>query len=157
MMKLEGNQRQLFFALKGLYINSPVQVTKERRPGLKDHPVHCPRLKLAKSVILISDRMDSSFMFRYFLKIGIICLFFCLTTVAAKADKSQRLRKKANQASVEFAKKASVGTVYQFKVDTLIVSPAAKTLKLEMDPVFAIQSGFQTITWPEIPELFGFN
>jgi len=137
MMKLEGNQRQLFFALKGLYINSPVQVTKERRPGLKDHPVHCPRLKLAKSVILISDRMDSSFMFRYFLKIGIICLFFCLTTVAAKADKSQRLRKKANQASVEFAKKASVGTVYQFKVDTLIVSPAAKTLKLEMDPVFS--------------------
>ena len=71
------------------------------------------------------------------MKIEIVLLFFCLATFAAKADKSQRLLKKANKASVEFAKKASVGTVYQFKVDTLIVNTAAKTLKLEMDPVFS--------------------
>jgi len=137
MIKLEGNQRQLFFALKGLNINSPGQVTKERHPGLKDHQVHRPRVELTKSINPISDGMDSAFMFKYFLKIGIVLLLFCLTTFTAKADKPQRLLKKANQASAEFAKKASAGTVYKFKVDTTIINPEAKTLKLAMDPVFS--------------------
>lgn len=71
------------------------------------------------------------------LKIGIVLLIFCLTTGAAKADKSQRLLKKANKASADFAKKTSVGTGYKFKVDTVVINPEAKTLKLKMDPVFS--------------------
>ena len=71
------------------------------------------------------------------LKLGIILLFFCLTTVAAKADKSQRLLKKANQASTEFAKKASVGTDYKFKYDTVVVNPQSKSVRLVMNEGFS--------------------
>ncbi|MBV5349493.1 hypothetical protein JZU61_07605, partial [bacterium] len=137
MIKLKGNQRQLFFALKGHYINNPGQVTKERRPGLKDYQVHRPRIDLAKSANCISDGMDSSFMFKYFVKIGIVLLFFCLTAATAKADKSQRLLKKANKASTEFAKKTSFGTDYKFKYDTVVVDPQSKKVKLVMNEGFS--------------------
>ena len=71
------------------------------------------------------------------LKIGIVILFFCLTTVAAKADKSSRFLKKANQASTAFAQKASVGTDYKFKIDTVLVDIQSKTVKLGMKETFA--------------------
>ena len=71
------------------------------------------------------------------LKIGIVLLFICLTTAAAMADKSQRLMKKANQASAEFAKKASVGTDYKFKYDTVVVDQKAKKIKLVMNEGFS--------------------
>jgi len=137
MMKLEGNQRQLFFALKGLYVNSPGQVTKERRPGLKDHQFHRPRVELAKSSNLISDGMNTSFINKYFLKIGIALLFFCLITGTTKADKSSRFLKKANKASTAFAQKASVGTDYTFKIDTVLFDIQSKKMKLGMKETFA--------------------
>ncbi len=75
--------------------------------------------------------------FDFSLKIGIVLLFFCLGTVPAKADKSQRLLKKANQASAEFAKKASAGTDYQFKYDTVVVDLQSKKVRLVMNEGFS--------------------
>jgi len=49
---------------------------------------------------------------------------------------SERLQKKANEASVKFSTEASSGTDYKFRVDTIVVNPDAKTLKLEMKPEF---------------------
>lgn len=74
---------------------------------------------------------------QYLLKIGFIFLFFCLTTATAKADKSQRLLKKANKASAEFAKKASTGTDYTFKYDTVVVDPQTKKVRLVMNEGFS--------------------
>ena len=71
------------------------------------------------------------------LKIGIVLLFFCLATSTVQADKSQRLRKKANRASAEFAKKASVGTDYKFKYDTVVVDFQTKKVKLVMNEGFS--------------------
>ena len=50
---------------------------------------------------------------------------------------SKRLIKKANQASSEFAKKASAGTVYKFKVDTVVVSSPSKKVSLKMKESFS--------------------
>ena len=75
--------------------------------------------------------------YKLWLKLGFVSLSFCLATSTVEADRTSRLLKKANQASADFAQKASAGTVYKFKVDTLVVDPTAKTLKLEMDPVFS--------------------
>jgi hypothetical protein len=74
---------------------------------------------------------------RLFLNIGFASLFFCLMTSPVKADKSKRLVKKANQASVEFARKASEGTVYKFRTDTVIVDSQLKKVNLRMKEAFS--------------------
>jgi hypothetical protein len=73
----------------------------------------------------------------FLLKIGFVCLIFCLVIAPAKADKTKRLIKKANQASTEFAKKASVGTVYKFKSDTVIIDRQSKKVSLKMKEAFS--------------------
>ena len=50
---------------------------------------------------------------------------------------SKRLVKKANEASVEFAKKASEGTVYKFKFDTVVVDNQSKKVNLKMKESFS--------------------
>ena len=50
---------------------------------------------------------------------------------------SRRLVKKANEASVEFAKKASEGTVYKFKFDTVVVDNQSKKVNLKMKESFS--------------------
>lgn len=71
------------------------------------------------------------------LNIGIVCLFFCLINSPVQADKTKRLIKKANQASAEFARKASIGTVYKFKPDTVIVDSQSKKVTLKMKEAFS--------------------
>ncbi|HET6558420.1 MAG TPA: fibronectin type III domain-containing protein [Prolixibacteraceae bacterium] len=72
-----------------------------------------------------------------FLKAGGICLIVFFSTAIAKADKTERLNKKANKASVEFAKKVSKGTPYKFTIDTLIVDRPMKKVRLTMGESFA--------------------
>ncbi|HAQ19779.1 MAG TPA: hypothetical protein DCR40_11180 [Prolixibacteraceae bacterium] len=73
----------------------------------------------------------------FLLNIGFACLFFCLTASSVKADKTKRLLKKANQASAEFAFKASEGTVYKFKPDTVILDFQSKKVSLKMKESFS--------------------
>jgi hypothetical protein len=73
----------------------------------------------------------------YLLKIGFAFLLFCLTTATVKADGNKKLIKKANQASVEFAKKASVGTDYKFKPETVVVDSQSKKVNLSMKEAFS--------------------
>ncbi|MFA5328592.1 MAG: fibronectin type III domain-containing protein [Prolixibacteraceae bacterium] len=70
-------------------------------------------------------------------KIGFVCLLVFLSASSAKADKTKRFNKKANRASAEFAKKASAGTVYKFKVDTVVVNVQSKKLSLKMKDTFS--------------------
>lgn len=70
------------------------------------------------------------------LKAGFACLFF-LYTMSCKVNTPQKMTRQANKASVEFAQKASVGTAYKFKIDTLIVDPSAKQVKLSMNETFS--------------------
>jgi hypothetical protein len=69
--------------------------------------------------------------------VPIICLIIGMATAPAKADKTKRLVKKANKASAEFAKKASEGTVYKFKFDTVKVDQQAKKVNLKMKESFS--------------------
>jgi len=57
--------------------------------------------------------------------------------VTCKIEKDAKLNKKANNASIEFARKVSKGTVYKFKVDTVIVDHPAKEVKLAMNESFS--------------------
>jgi Protein containing tetrapyrrole methyltransferase domain and MazG-like (predicted pyrophosphatase) domain len=52
-------------------------------------------------------------------------------------SQSKTLLKKANKASLEFIGKASAGTDYKFKRDTVIVSPEAKKVSLKMKDEFS--------------------
>lgn len=72
-----------------------------------------------------------------FLKAGCIGLVVCLSASIVKADRAERLNKKAQKASVEFAKKVSKGTPYKFTIDTLIVDHPMKKVKLSMGESFA--------------------
>jgi len=75
--------------------------------------------------------------FRKTLKSGILILILFLVTILQGClVQSKRLLQKADEVSSAFAKKASEGTVYKFKVDTIRINPETKTLKLEMNPVF---------------------
>src|SRR5665648_1130992 len=75
--------------------------------------------------------------FRKTLKSGIVILILFLVTILQGClVQSKRLLQKADEVSSAFAKKASEGTVYKFKVDTIRINPETKTLKLEMNPVF---------------------
>jgi len=65
---------------------------------------------------------------------AIALLFLGQRTVFSQ---SKRLLKKADKASVEFARKASEGTDYKFKKDTVIVFPEAKKVTLKMKDEFS--------------------
>ena len=65
---------------------------------------------------------------------------------------SGRLLKKANEASVQFAKKASAGTAYQFSPDTVIVDHLTKSITLRMKESFSYlpfrpEDKFQFYSW----------
>jgi len=62
---------------------------------------------------------------------------FLFATYVSKANKADRLYKKAKEASVQFAKNASTGRVYKFRIDTLIMDPKGEHLHLQMSPTFA--------------------
>ncbi|MEI7830583.1 MAG: fibronectin type III domain-containing protein [Prolixibacteraceae bacterium] len=70
-------------------------------------------------------------------KYGILLLTLFLALEVTGADKAKRLYAKAKEASVQFAKDASVGKVYKFKVDTLKMDAKGLSLKLQMTPTFA--------------------
>ena len=57
--------------------------------------------------------------------------------LTACTTQSELLVKKANKASTEFALKASEGTVYKFKADTVLVNQASKKVMLVMNDVFS--------------------
>ena len=71
------------------------------------------------------------------MKFLVFCLIFLFIGSSVKADKTKRLLKKANKASVEFAGKASKGTVYKFRTDTVVVDAPAKKVNLKMKEAFA--------------------
>jgi hypothetical protein len=78
-----------------------------------------------------------NFRLYFILKTGLVCLLFCLFSWSCKVDKNLLMIKQANKASDEFAKKASMGTPYQFKTDTMVVDQAAKKVKLSMNESFS--------------------
>jgi hypothetical protein len=93
---------------------------------------------LSRMNVLDVNRMVSrSFRLFCILKTGFVCLLLCVFILSCKVNKTQRLESKAQKASVEFAKKASLGTPYKFKVDTLLVDPSSKKVKLTMNETFS--------------------
>jgi hypothetical protein len=74
------------------------------------------------------------YQFQSIFKIGV--LIVCLANFHAVAQ-PKKLIKKANNASLEFARKASVGTDYKFVLDTVIISPEAKKVSLKMKDEFS--------------------
>ncbi len=78
-------------------------------------------------------RIKTTFVIKY----TILLLIFLLTSQVSLADKTQRLYKKANEASKQFAIRASAGRPYKFKIDTLKMDPKGMQLKLEMSSTFA--------------------
>ncbi len=85
-------------------------------------------------------KTESKFQFAgasVFLKYGLLIIFFFGSAGISMADKTQRLYKKAREASGQFAKKASAGTVYTFKVDTVIMDPKRTSLRLNMKSSFS--------------------
>jgi len=71
------------------------------------------------------------------LRFSLLVLFVTVTTRGALADRSQRLYKKAKEASLQFAKHASAGTVYKFRIDTLMMDPKRELINLQMTSTFA--------------------
>lgn len=74
--------------------------------------------------------------YRFLSILKISVLLICLTTISAVAQ-PKKLIKKADKASVEFARKASEGTDYKFKKDTVIVFPEGKKVTLKMKDEFS--------------------
>ena len=70
-------------------------------------------------------------------KFLLLILSLLLLAQVTKADKKQRLYKKAKEASIQFAKHASTGTTYKFRVDTVKMTPNGDLLQLEMNPSFS--------------------
>lgn len=68
-----------------------------------------------------------------------LTIFFISMLFVATSGYAQpkNLIKKANNAAVEFARKASLGTDYKFTLDTVIVSPEAKKVTLRMKEEFS--------------------
>ncbi len=62
---------------------------------------------------------------------------FLLITLNSRADKTQRLYRKAKAASLNFALKASEGRSYKFKIDTLKMDAKGTVVKLEMSTTFS--------------------
>ncbi len=71
------------------------------------------------------------------LKLSMFLILFFGTSQFSMADKTRRLYKKAMTASEMFAKKASAGTVYKFKVDTVKMDPKGTKINLEMKMSFS--------------------
>ncbi|MDP2336204.1 MAG: hypothetical protein Q8N05_07095 [Bacteroidota bacterium] len=69
-------------------------------------------------------------------KIFILTVLLAIISPTGFAQ-SKRLVKKANQASSEFAKKASEGTAYKFRPDTVIVDCQSKKISLRMKEAFS--------------------
>ena len=84
---------------------------------------------------------------------GKILLIVLLGMISqACMTQSELLVKKADKASREFAAKASKGTVYKFKSDTVIVDQPTKKVKLVMNENFAyipfrLENTLQYIDW----------
>lgn len=70
-------------------------------------------------------------------KVFLMLLFLFGASHFSMADKSQRLYNKAVKASVMFAEKASLGTVYKFRVDTVKMDSKGTDVKLEMKMTFS--------------------
>ena len=70
------------------------------------------------------------------IQIIVLTVCFGMMTHAGFAQ-SRRLLRKANKASVNFVQKASVGTDYKFKYDTILVDPQLKKIKLVMNESFS--------------------
>jgi len=70
-------------------------------------------------------------------KVIALILIVLLGAISQSIAQSKRLIKKANKASTEFAQKASEGTVYKFKFDTVVVDQKSKKVKLEMKEGFS--------------------
>ena len=72
------------------------------------------------------------------IRIGILLMVFLSGMISSSCRiQSGRLIKKANEASVQFAKKASIGTAYKFSQDTVIVDPLIKSINLKMKESFS--------------------
>ena len=71
------------------------------------------------------------------LKYSFLLLFFLSSARVSLADRTKKLYNKAKEASGQFTKKASAGTVYKFKYDTLRMDPKGKHLTLEMASTFS--------------------
>src|SRR5665647_1900999 len=71
------------------------------------------------------------------LKYSFWVLAFLLVGQVSGADRAKKLYTKAKEASVQFAKNASAGKVYKFKVDTLKMDPKGKRIDLQMTATFA--------------------
>lgn len=68
----------------------------------------------------------------------IILLIFILEMLSVSTfAQSGRILKKAKKASAEFSRKASVGSMYKFEVDTFIVNQETKTLNLKISATFS--------------------
>ena len=62
---------------------------------------------------------------------------FLFASQASRADKAERLYRKAREASIQFAKNASAGRAYKFRIDSLIMDPKGEHLQLNMTATFA--------------------
>lgn len=71
------------------------------------------------------------------MKYTLLIILFLINAQVSRADKAERLYKKAKEASIQFAKNASTGRAYKFRIDTLIMDPKAEHLQLQMTPTFA--------------------
>jgi hypothetical protein len=59
------------------------------------------------------------------------------TALVSKADKADRLYKRAKEASIQFARNSSAGRAYKFRMDTLIMDHKGEQLQLTMNATFA--------------------
>ncbi len=73
----------------------------------------------------------------FFNTYGLLLLLILFTSQVSRADKANRLYKKAKESSIQFAKNASVGRGYKFKIDTLRMDPKGTNLQLQMTSSFA--------------------
>lgn len=64
-------------------------------------------------------------------------LLLLLSVEVSGANRAKKLYNKAKEASAQFAKNASAGKVYKFKVDTLKIDPKGERIDLQMTATFA--------------------
>lgn len=89
-----------------------------------------------KSGNRISVHQKCSFWNHFQTKLVILIVLLGLGSQSCLVQ-SKRLVKKANAASSEFAEKASEGTAYRFRFDTVVVDQQSKTVKLGMKDGFS--------------------
>ena len=91
---------------------------------------------LIRMDVLYANRMVARNFRLFILKSGMVCLLSFIV-LSCKVNTIQKLESKANKASMEFAQKASIGTAYKFKKDTLVIDQSAKEVKLSMNETFS--------------------